>query len=136
MLIFSIEGDVAHVAHSAADTHTSFGKRTLQYTQHVKNCTQQVLRVRKKPPKKQKEGSDEENSFLISCILIKCLLLGNQDANGKLKQDYTHNTFLNFSTTSLKHFQPATRNPTDAPTMRLSAQARILATNLEVTKQP
>jgi hypothetical protein len=40
-------------------------------------------------------------------------------------------TFLNFTTTSLKHFHPPTRNPTDAPKIRLKIQAINLEEKLQ-----
>ncbi|KAL1333530.1 hypothetical protein AAHE18_11G107000 [Arachis hypogaea] len=38
--------------------------------------------------------------------------------------------FLNFTVTSLKHFQPPTRNPTDAPKIRLKIQANNPKANM------
>lgn len=39
-------------------------------------------------------------------------------------------TFLNFTTTSLKHFHPPTRNLTDAPKIQLKIQAINLEADL------
>lgn len=47
---------------------------------------------------------------------------------------YKRRTFLNLTTTSLKHFQPPTRNATEAPNIRLRIQATNLEANLRKDK--
>jgi hypothetical protein len=48
----------------------------------------------------------------------------------ELSDSKQRKTFLNFTTTSLKHFHPPTRNPTDAPKIQLKIQAINLEANL------